>query len=107
MTLLFTTGMRTKTLGAAFTLIYAAAFVLASHADARTNDAVKKIVQKANSFPRTAAGKPDFSGIWQTLSTADWNIEPHHARKDAPAGLGIVVGGTIPYKPEALARRKE
>ena len=55
----------------------------------------------------TASGKPDFSGVWQTLSPADWDIEPHHARKDAPAGLGVVEGGLIPYQPWALAKRNE
>jgi len=58
-------------------------------------------------FPRTRQGKPDFSGIWQTLSTAEWDLEPHPARKDAPAGLGVVVGGSIPYRPEALAQKEK
>jgi hypothetical protein len=58
-------------------------------------------------IPRTADGKPDFSGIWQTLNAAEYDLEPHTARKDAPPGPGIVEGGTIPYRPEALAQRKK
>ncbi len=52
-------------------------------------------------------GKPDFSGIWQTTSAADYDLEPHSARIDAPPGPGVVEGGEIPYKPEALAKRKQ
>jgi len=62
---------------------------------------------QAAGIPRTASGKPDLSGIWQTLSTADGDIEPHQARKDTPAGLGIVEGDVIPYQPWALAKKKE
>lgn len=58
-------------------------------------------------IPRTADGKPDFSGIWQTINSAAWNIEPHHADKDTPAGLGVVEGNRIPYKESALPKRKE
>jgi hypothetical protein len=58
-------------------------------------------------IPRLANGKPDFSGIWQTTSTADYDLEPHGTRKDAPPGVGIVAGGSIPYTPEALAQRKK
>jgi len=57
-------------------------------------------------IPRTADGTPDFSGIWQTLGAQDYDIEPHPTRKDAPPGLGIVEGGTIPYQQSALARRR-
>lgn len=52
-------------------------------------------------------GKPDFSGIWQTTSAADHDLEPHGGRKDAPPGPGIVEGGRIPYLPEALAQRQK
>ena len=58
-------------------------------------------------IPRLDSGKPDFSGIWQSLTTADRDIEPHHARKDAPAGLGIIEGGEIPYQPWAAAKKRE
>ena len=67
--------------------------------------------------PRTADGKPNLNGIWQAMNTANWNIEAHQAAMgpitelgaagSIPAGAGIVDGGEIPYKPEALAKRRE
>jgi hypothetical protein len=68
--------------------------------------------------PRTAEGKPDISGIWQSFTTANWDIEAHGAQPGpypgilgawgaVPGGLGIVEGGEIPYRPEALAKKKE
>ncbi len=60
----------------------------------------------AEGVPRLASGKPDFSGIWQTLSTADYDLEPHSARFDAPPGAGVVEGKQLPYLPEAQARRE-
>jgi hypothetical protein len=66
--------------------------------------------------PRTGDGKPNLNGIWQAMNTANWNIEAHEAAPGPiselgaagaiPAGLGIV-DGPIPYKPEALAKKKE
>ena len=82
-------------------------------------------------IPRTASGKPDMNGIWQALGNAHWDIEPHLARAAlamqpgpvvpvpaeevlafgavgaVPSGQGVVVGGLIPYLPEALAKRQE
>ena len=60
-----------------------------------------------NKIPRLPSGKPDFSGIWQTTSVADFDLEPHSARKDAPPGPGIVDGGEIPYLPAVLEQRKK
>ena len=66
--------------------------------------------------PRTHDGKPDFSGIWQALNTANWDIEPHAAQQgpkqfgalfSIPGGAGVVEGGEIPYKPDALKKRGE
>lgn len=61
----------------------------------------------ATSIPRTADGKPDLSGIWQTMNSAAWNVEDHGASLGVPAGQGVVEGGTIPYLPAALAKRNE
>ena len=59
------------------------------------------------SGPRTADGKPDLNGIWQVFNAAHWNLEPHSPEEGVPGGQGVVEGGTIPYKPEALAQRKK
>ncbi len=58
-------------------------------------------------IPRLASGKPDFSGIWQTTSAADYDLEPHSGRKDAPPSAGIVEGDAIPYLPAALAQKRK
>ena len=58
-------------------------------------------------MPRTADGKPDFSGIWQAFTTASWDLEDHSAEEGVPAGLGVVEGGEIPYQPWALAKKQE
>ena len=57
-------------------------------------------------IPRLASGKPDFSGIWQTLSEADYDLQPHAGRRDAPPGPGVVEGGALPYLPGALAQKE-
>jgi hypothetical protein len=61
----------------------------------------------ASQIPRTAEGKPDLSGFWQSLNSANWNVEDHRAEKGIPAGRSVVVGDEIPYQPWALAKRKE
>src|SRR4029453_17055464 len=58
-------------------------------------------------LPRTADGKPDFSGIWQAFTTAGWDLEDHSAEEGVPAGQTIIEGGVIPYQPWALAKKKE
>ena len=69
--------------------------------------AVHKAAQTATTgIPRTKDGHPDFSGIWETLSEADYDLEPHAGRRDAPPSPGVVEGGHIPYLPEALAKRQ-
>jgi hypothetical protein len=67
--------------------------------------------------PARIAGHPNFNGLWQALNTAYWNLESHSAEAindlgqqlgaiaAIPAGRGVVRGGTIPYRPEALAKR--
>jgi hypothetical protein len=66
--------------------------------------------------PRTADGKPNLNGIWQAMNEANWDLEPHAAAQgpvfalgaqfSIPGGIGVVEGGAIPYKPEALAKKK-
>src|SRR5262245_47546141 len=66
---------------------------------------------------RAADGHPDLNGIWQAMVTANWDLQDHEARPGPhndlvgaygaqPAGQSIVEGGEIPYKPDALAKRK-
>ena len=89
---------------------------------------------QANTYkaPRLADGRPDLNGIWQALGTANYDIRgargagrrwrcarartarcrPRRARISARSarcrgGMGIVEGDEIPYKPEALAKKKE
>lgn len=68
--------------------------------------------------PRMADGHPNLNGIWQALGTADYNLEDHEAQagphpelmgaySGEPAGQSVVEGGVIPYRPEALAKRKQ
>ena len=82
--------------------------------------------------PRAPGGvHPDLNGIWQALNTANYDIEMHTASHSmqlregphgplpsvktlylgavgaVPPGMGVVVGGGIPYKPEALAKRDD
>jgi len=61
-------------------------------------------------------GHPNLNGIWQAMNTANWDLEAHAAGPDAvaalgaafavPPGLGVVEGGTIPYLPDALKKKK-
>ena len=66
--------------------------------------------------PRTTDGKPNLQGVYQAITEAYWDIEPHSAAPGpvqelgasfaTPGGLGIT-DGPLPYKPEALAKKKE
>ena len=81
--------------------------------------------------PRADGGKPNLNGIWQALNEANYDLEGHNARPAmalrpgpygpvpaapvlalgtvgaVPPSLGVVVGGEIPYKPEAVKQKKE
>jgi hypothetical protein len=72
-----------------------------------TAGAVDAQTSGTQTLPRTADGKPDLSGIWQVMNTAAWDIQDHSAQKGVPAGTGVVVDNEIPYKPEALAKKRQ
>jgi hypothetical protein len=81
--------------------------------------------------PRGSDGHPDLNGIWQAMNEANWDIEMHMARPalqvrpgpygpvpappvlalgavaSVPPGMGVVDGGELPYKPEAVAQRNK
>lgn len=85
----------------------------------------------AGAIPRLPSGRPDFNGIWQALNTANYDIQAHTARAalamrpgpvvpvpakevlalgavgSVPFGMGVVEGDEIPYKPEALEKKKQ
>src|SRR5262249_18739758 len=92
--------------------------------------ATAPLFPQAYRAPRIA-GRPDLNGIWQALTEANYDIEAHEARPalalrpgpygvvpaaqvlalgavgSVPPGLGVVEGGKLPYKPEALQKRKQ
>jgi len=74
--------------------------------------------QRAPKAMAKIGGKPNLNGIWQVMSGANWNLEPHEAAEapQAPEKVGAigailpglgVTDGPIPYKPEAVAKRDE
>jgi len=86
---------------------------------AGASPALAQKAAKATQAPAKIDGKPNLNGIWQSMSGANWNLEPHSAAPSpgaerqigaigaVPASPGVVEGGTLPYKPEALAKRQE
>ena len=104
--------MRTRFVG----LIGLAASLLLTALNALGEAAQASAQAPAYRAPRTKDGKPNLNGIWQAVNEANWDLEGHGAAPGplwqlgaefavAP-GLGIVEGGPIPYKPEALQKKK-
>ena len=76
-------------------------------------------------------GHPNLNGIWQTINTANWDIQAHSAKAalamrpgpvvpvpakevvafgavgSVPEGLGVVDGNELPYLPDALKKKQE
>ena len=65
------------------------------------------VAAAAQALPRTSDGRPNLQGIWQVLNTAAWDIQDHQARLGEPAGQGVVEGNELPYRPEALAKKRQ
>ena len=103
--------IRALTVAAAIVLAVGVARAQSASADTRARQALLE-------RPARIAGRPNFNGIWQALNMAYWNLEAHSAEAlndfwqlgaiaSIPAGPSVVRGGTIPYRPEALATRTE
>src|SRR5688500_4092152 len=68
-------------------------------------------------IPRMPDGKPNLTGLWQALGTANWHIQDHSAQPGPfsqlraigaiPGGAGIVEGNEIPYLPAAAVKKQE
>ena len=48
-------------------------------------------------IPRMPDGRPDLRGIWQTLNTANFDIQDHAATLGVPAGQSVVDGNEQQY----------
>ena len=95
--------------GFAFALATAILLVVPIEAAARPSaqQAAQPPAQQASGLPRTPDGKPNLQGIWQVLNTAAWDILDHSARLGVPAGQGVVEGNELPYRPEALSKKRQ
>lgn len=65
---------------------------------------------------RAFDGNPDLNGVWQAIGTAHWDLQDHPATAGppdmgtigaVPPGQGVVVGGEIPYRADALAQKRQ
>ncbi len=74
--------------------------------------------QQAYKAPRLRGTlQPDLNGVFQSLTTANWDILTHGAEAGPvpslgawfakPGGMGIVEGNELPYQPWALKKRDE
>jgi hypothetical protein len=89
-------------------MLIAFGLLIAASADAQQRSS-------SSGLPRLANGKPDFSGVWQALTTANWNVLTHGASAGppeygtllaTPPGYGIVDGDEIPYLPAAAEQQR-
>jgi hypothetical protein len=98
---------------------------------------VGSVIGQSRTVPpsTTQRDRPNLNGIWQALNEANYDLEPHPARAamslrqdqpypvttnipsppvvafgavgSVPGGLGVVEGGSIPYRPEALVKKRD
>ena len=80
-----------KALRIAITLTLCALCFSASPSFAQTAPAAaaaKPSATTAYRAPRTPDGRPNLSGIWQALNSADWDLQGHAAGKGPMPSLG-------------------
>ena len=92
--------------------------VLASTLAAAAFLATSAFAQQTYKAPRTSDGKPNISGVWQAMNTANWDLRAHAASQgpvlslgaefSVPPGPGVIDGdGTIPCLPAAAEQQKK
>ena len=95
------------TLVAGFAVVVSTVFTAAGQTTPPAARAAQARPPAASQLPRASDGKPDFSGIWQSINTATWDIQDHSSSLGAPPGPGVVEGNELPYRPEALEQKKQ
>ena len=70
----------------------AAAFVMAGTGVAHAQASAQQQSQRLDRID----GKPNLNGIWQTINTANWNLEPHSAGPNPVADRLVGAMGAIP-----------
>jgi len=93
---------------AAAVLMAAALWTLSPAISARQPRSAPSASSQA--LARTPDGHPDLQGVWRVWNLAKYDVEPHGSSEGVPAGLGVIVDpadGQIPYKPWALAHKKD
>ena len=96
-----------------------ATFVATGLSAAIVLGSIASVFSQAQTYkaPRAPDGKPNLTGIWQVMNTANWDLQAHEARQgpvialgaafSVPPGPGVVEGNEIPYQPWAAAKKKE
>ena len=115
----FTGAMVAATIAAAAAVVSLSVTPIAGQAPAAQPAAgARGRAATAPAAPRPAriGTAPNINGIYQAINSANWNLEDHAAQDlkqfwqlgaiaAIPAGMSVVEGGTIPYKPEGLKTR--